>query len=126
MNTRPFLLVDVGNLVQSTVAHQPPMRQRQIRFFADNGGLDFHHLGDVIAARFEFVGFDAIVDAGQHVAFDVVTVVDAAQVFDEVLEPHAAFGFQVGRVQIGVEHDDGERHDEDLERAVGYWNGLIR
>lgn len=89
MDARPFFLVDVGYFVQSTVAHQSTVWHRKIRFFADYCRLDLHHLGDVIGARFEFVRFDALVDADQHVAVDVMAIVDSAKIFDEIVGTHS-------------------------------------
>jgi len=83
------------------------------RFFATDSGLDLHDLGDVVVSGFELGGLDAFVDADEDVTLDVGAVVDAAQVLDEVVELHAPLGLEVGRVQVRVEHDDGEGEHED-------------
>uniref|UniRef100_A0A182QGI8 Uncharacterized protein n=1 Tax=Anopheles farauti TaxID=69004 RepID=A0A182QGI8_9DIPT len=114
----PFLLVDVRYLVQSAVADEPPVGKRQVRLLADDRCLHLHHLRDVIRAGFELVRLHPLVDAVQHVPIDVVAVVDAAQVLHEIVAPHAPLRLQVGRVQIRVEHDDGEgEHEHGVVRA---------
>lgn len=47
------------------------------------------YLRDVIAGRLELTGLDALIDSHQEVALDVPTVVNAAQVLDEVFQRHA-------------------------------------
>lgn len=92
MNTSPLLLVDVGNLVQTTIAHQPTMRKSQSWFFADDRRLDFHDLRHVVGRRLEFVGSDSIVDGNQHLTVNVSTIVDPAQILDEVFTSHSSLG----------------------------------
>lgn len=114
MDTGSFLLVNVWYFVQSTIAHQSSMRQRQIRFFAHNRCLYFHHLRHVIGAGLEFVGFDTFVDAHQHVTIDIVAIVNATQILNKIFDTHSTLRFQVRRVQIGVQHNDCECHNENL------------
>ena len=58
----------------------------------DDALLDFEDLGHVIGARFEFRVLDALVDADQHVAVDVGSVVNVPQVLDKILQFHPLVG----------------------------------
>lgn len=111
----PLLFVDVGNLVKSAIADQPAMWKRQIEFFANNCLLNFHNLRHVIRCRLELGFLDAFVDSTEKRFVDVRAVVDTAKVLDEVIWLHSAVGFDIGRVEISVEHDDGKGKDENLK-----------
>ena len=63
------------------------------RRITDDALLDLQDLGDVIGAGFEFGVLDAVVDAQQHVAINVRTVVDVPQVLDEIFQFHALVGY---------------------------------
>lgn len=112
MDPRSLLFMYVRYLVQSTVTNETSMGQSHVRLLANDGRLDFHHLGDMVRAGLKLVGFDAVVDAGEDVLVDVAAIVDAPQVLHKVVEAHALLRLEVRRVQIGVEHDDCEREHE--------------
>lgn len=114
MDTRALLFVHIGYFVQSTIADQATMRQRQIGLLAHYGGLHLHDLCDMIAARFEFIGLDTLEYATKHILINVMTIIDAPQVLDEVLHAHAALWLQIGRMQIRIQHDDGKCQHKDL------------
>ena len=67
----------------------------------------------MIGARPELGEEDPVVDALQHVGVDVFSVIDAAQVADEVFGLHLALGLDALVVQVSVEHDNGEGQQED-------------
>lgn len=89
MDARSFLFVDVGYFVQSTIADQPPMWHRKIRFLTNYCRLNFHHLGNMIGARFEFVHLDTFIDSDQHVSVNVMAIVDSTKIFDEIVGTHS-------------------------------------
>jgi hypothetical protein len=78
MHAGPLFLVDVRYFVQPTIADKAAMGQRQVGFLTDNGRLHLHHLGDMVGAGLKLVGLEPLINAGQHVTIDVVTIVDAA------------------------------------------------
>lgn len=117
MHIGSFLFVDVGHLVQPTIADQSAVWQRQIRLFANNRRLHFHHLRNMIGARFELVRLHPFIDSGQHIAINVVGVVNSAQIFDKIIDAHSTFRFQIRRVQVRVQHDDGKSEHK---------NGVLR
>ena len=69
----------------------------------------------MIRCRFELGFLDAFVDSTEKRFVDVCAVIDAAEVLDEVVWLHSTVGFDAGRVEIGVEHDDGKGKDENLK-----------
>lgn len=113
-----LLFVDVRNLVQSTVAHQSAMRERHVGLFANYRRLNLHDLSHVVGAGFEFVSFDAVVNADKNILIYVPAVIDAPKIFDKVLQAHTTLGFEVWRVQVGVEHYDCKRKDEHCVRGT--------
>lgn len=116
MQALPLLLVDVGDLVEPAVADESSVWKRQVEFFADDRLLHFHDLRDMVRGCLELRFLDALVDAEQHVLVDVHAVVDAAQVFDEVFRLHPTVGLHVRRMEVGVQHNDGEGKHKDLRR----------
>ena len=76
MQPQFLFLIRVDDLVQTTVADEAPMRQRQRWLLANDHRLHFHHLRHVIAARLELTQLDPFVDAVQQVGVKVTAVVD--------------------------------------------------
>ena len=89
--TWSLLLVRVCDLVEPTVADQPPVRQRQVRALGHDRLLHLHHLSHVIASGPERLRPDPLVDAGQHFRIEIVAVVDLSEVPDEVFQLHSLF-----------------------------------
>ena len=76
MQAQFLFLIRIDDLVQTTVADEAPMRQRQRRLLANDHRLHFHHLRHVIRARLELAQLDPFVDAVQQVGVKVTAVVD--------------------------------------------------
>ena len=86
----------------------------------DDALLDFEHLGHVIGARFEFRVLDALVDADQHVAVDVGSVVNVPQVLDKILQFHPLVGCNEPMAMVNI--IGGLRHRSHIigrQRAPG-------
>ena len=116
--TRPLLLVDVWDLVQSTIANQSSMRQGHVGLLANDRRLNLHHLRNVIRARFELVLLYPLVNSNQYVSVDVAAVVYASEIFHKVVQPHSTLWLQVRRVQVGVQHDYREgQYKNGVRRA---------
>lgn len=109
MYSGSFFLMNVRDLVQSTVANQSTVWQSHIGLFANYRCLDFHDLCDMIRAGLEFVCFDTVVNSHKNVFINVTAIINTSKIFDKVLEAHSALGLEIWCVQIGVEHYNGER-----------------
>ena len=79
MQAQFLFLIRIDDLVQTTVADEAPMRQRQRRLLANDHRLHFHHLRHVIRARLELAQLDPFVDAVQQVGVKVAAVVDTCK-----------------------------------------------
>lgn len=49
------------------------------RFLADDGGLDFEDLCDMVRARLELIGFHSLIDAHKHVSIYIPTVINTCR-----------------------------------------------
>lgn len=114
MQSLTLFLIDVGNFVQATVANESPMRQCQVQLLSHDRLLNFHDLRDVVRGCLELCLLDALVNAAQQIFVDVCAVVDAAEIFNEILGLHSPISFEIRGVQIRVQHDDCKGQHENL------------
>lgn len=91
---------------------------------ADELALELQHVRDVVGQRLEGRGRDAVVDAVEERARRVGALVDAAQVVRELVAAHAVR--HVRLVQVRVQHECGEREQEDRLGAVAQFVRDVR
>ncbi len=98
MGTPRLLLLRIHNLIETTVADQSPMRQRQCLnrqniqlkyiliavslsiaygFLPHNGAVHLYHLSDVIGSRLELSLLHAFIDVSEELRIDITAAINA-------------------------------------------------
>jgi len=72
----------------------------------------------MVGARLEFVILHSFVNANQDIFVYVTAIVDTSKILYEILKPHPTLGFQVGRVQIRIKHNNGKGQNKNCIRRA--------